>query len=433
MANQLLLDIDPLLKSRDFRLLFAGQLVSMFGSQLTMVAIPYQVYALTRSSLQVGAVSLAQLVPLIVGALVGGSIGDTFERRHILLVSLSALSLTSAALAFNASFAHPSVLAVYLISAAGAALGGVVSTACQAAVPSLVEDGQLVAAYAAMQVVDQVAMVAGPALSGLLIGTVRVPWVYGIDAVTFVVMGLAMVRMGATSRPMGVERPKRASVIEGLRYLRGRPVMQGAYLIDLNATVFGVPRALFPALAATVFHGGPSTLGLLYAAPGAGALLGAFTTGWLARIRRQAWAVIVAVGVWGTAIAIFGLVHALWAALALLAIAGWADVISAVLRTTILQTAVSEAFRARVSSVQIAVVEGGPRLGDLEAGGVGTAVSTEFAVVSGGLACIAGAVLLAGVLPAFRRYHRPNQAEALPATSPASGCPPQSGDAGPGP
>jgi hypothetical protein len=194
--------------------------------------------------------------------------------------------------------------------------------------------------------------------------------------------------------------------VAGFRYLRGRQVLQGVYLIDLNAMVFGMPRALFPALAASAFRGGASTLGFLYAAPAAGALAGALTTGWLERIRRQARAVVAAVCVWGAAIVAFGVVHLLGAALALLAVAGWADVISAVLRSAILQTSVPEAFRSRISSVQIAVVEGGPRLGDLESGAVASLVSTEFAIISGGLACVAGAILLASRLSGFRHYDR---------------------------
>ena len=201
-------------------------------------------------------------------------------------------------------------------------------------------------------------------------------------------------------------RPGLRAIAEGLRYLRGRQAMEGAYLIDVNAMVFGMPRALFPALAVSVFHGGARTLGYLYAAPAAGALVGALTTGWLNRINRQAWAVIVAVCVWGAAIVAFGLVHVLWIALVLLALAGWADVLSAVLRSTILQTSTSEEYRSRVSAVQIAVVTGGPRLGDLEAGAVATLVSTQFSIVSGGAACIAGAALLATLLPGFRRYDR---------------------------
>jgi predicted MFS family arabinose efflux permease len=184
--------------------------------------------------------------------------------------------------------------------------------------------------------------------------------------------------------------------------VRGRQAIQGAYLIDVNAMVFGMPRALFPALAATRFGGGAQVLGLLYAAPGAGALLGALTTGWVSRVRRQGLAVIVAVIVWGVAITCFGLVHWLPVALALLAVAGWADVISAVFRNTIIQLAVPDALRGRLSGLQIAVVTGGPRIGDLESGAVAAGFGDTVSVVSGGLACIAGALLLARMLPGFR-------------------------------
>jgi predicted MFS family arabinose efflux permease len=203
----------------------------------------------------------------------------------------------------------------------------------------------------------------------------------------------------------GAARPGIASLVEGMRYVRRRPSIGGAYLIDANAMVFGMPRALFPALALSLFHGGATTLGLLYAAPGAGALVGALTTGWVSRVRRRGRAVVVAVGVWGIAVAAFGLVHVLWAALALLAVAGWADVISAVLRNTIIQMSVSDDFRSRLSSFQMAVVQGGPRLGDFESGAVAAALGTEFSIVSGGIACVIGAGVVAGVLPGFR-HHR---------------------------
>jgi MFS family permease len=411
MPSRIMIDLEPLRRSRDFRLLFAGQLAGVFGGQLASVAIPFQVYALTRSSLQVGAVSLAQLLPLVFGALAGGALGDAIGRRRLLIVTSPALALTSGALAVNAALARPSLLVLYLVSAVAAMLGGMVSTACNSAVPALVEARHLVAAYATMQVVDQSAMVLAPALSGLLIEAIRLPWLFALVAASYLVSALSAVRMtarldaAAATRPDAATatRPGLGSVAEGLRYLRGRQALQGAYLIDLGATVFGLPRALFPALAVSVFHGGPAVLGYLYAAPGAGALLGALTTGWLGRIRRPGRAVIVAVCGWGTAIVIFGLIHVLWLALASLAVAGWADVISAVLRTTILQRSVPEEFRSRISSVQIAVVEGGPRLGDLEAGAVASLVSTEFSVVTGGLVCIVGALLVAGLRPGFRR------------------------------
>lgn len=403
MPPRILLDLDPLRESRDFRLLFAGQLVGVFASQLTVVAIPFEVYAMTRSSLQVGAVSLVQLVPLIAGALMGGALGDAFDRRRIMMVTSLMLALTSGGLAVNASNSHPSLAALYLVSAAAAGIGGVISTTANAAVPALVEAGELMAACASMQVVDQLAMVVAPALCGVLIDAIHLQWVFALVAVFYLLASLVVLRITKLPGSGAAGSRGLASVREGLRFLNGRQALQGVYLIDLIAMVFGLPRALFPAVTVSVFHGGAGTLGCLYAAPGAGALVGALTTGWLARIRRRAWAVVAAVCGWGTAITAFGLVDTLWVALVLLAVAGWTDVISAVLRTTILQTSVPEAFRSRISSLQIAVVEGGPRLGDLESGALATLVSTEFSIVFGGLACMVGALLVAGVMPGFRR------------------------------
>jgi MFS family permease len=397
-----MIDVAPLRDSRDFRLFFLGQLVSMLGSQLTMVAIPYQVYRQTHSSFQVGAVSLVQLVPLVICSLAGGSYVDAWDRRRMMLWSFAALALTSAGLALNASAMHPQLWALYVISALGAGLTGFVSPARMAVVPSVVPSSQLVPAFAFMQVVIQVGTVVGPALAGLLIAAADLALVYGIDAATFVV-AMVTVFLMRPMRPTGhTERPGWRAFVEGVRYLRGRQAVQGAYLIDINAMVFGMPRALFPAMAETVFHGGALTLGLLYAAPGAGALVGALTTGWVNGIRRQGFAVIVAVIVWGASIAVFGFVDTLGLALVLLAVAGWADVISAVLRNAIILAAAPDAMRGRLASFQSAVVQSGPRLGDMEAGTVAALTSTTFSVVSGGLACIAGALVLARLMPGFR-------------------------------
>jgi MFS family permease len=412
MPGKILVDTTPLRESREFRLLFTGQLISMLGSQLTVVAIPYQVYGMTHSSLQVGAISLAQLVPFIAGALVAGPLGDSLDRRRIMLITSAALALTSAALAVNATVPHPSLLALYLISAVAAALNGFSSTARMASVPGLVARRQISAAAAIMQVTFQVGTVVGPALSGFLLG-IGLPLVYGIDAGTFVVCMVATFMMAPIPPADGPALNPWESAKEGMRYLRSRQALQGVYIIDINAMVFGMPRALFPAMAGSVFGGGTITLGFLYAAPGVGALIGALTTGWVAHLKRQGWAVIVAVVVWGAAIAVFGLVDTLWVALLMLAIAGWADVISAVLRNTILQTSIPDRFRSRMSSIQMAVVQGGPRLGDMESGAVATATSIEFSVVSGGLACIAGAVIIGLLMPQFRE-HRAGEIDEAP-------------------
>ena len=268
----------------------------------------------------------------------------------------------------------------------------------------MVERRHLAAAAAMTQIVFQVGVIVGPALSGLLLG-VGLPLVFGLDAASFVVAAVTSAMLGPIPPAHdGAGLSPWQSTKEGLRYLRSRQALQGVYLIDINAMVFGMPRALFPAMAGAVFGGGTITLGFLYAAPGVGALIGAVTTGWVATLRRQGWAVIVAVSVWGAAIAVFGFTDTLWIALVLLALAGWADVISAVLRNTMLQSSIPEKFRSRMSSIQMAVVQGGPRLGDMESGAVASLTSIEFSIVSGGLACIVGAAVIGAFLPVFRRH-----------------------------
>jgi MFS family permease len=404
MPGRILVDTTPLRESRDFRLLFIGQLVSMLGTQLTVVAIPYQVYSMTHSSLQVGAISLAQLFPFLAGALAAGPIGDAADRRPMMIWTGVVLAVTSGAMAVNAAVPHPSLVALYVVSALASGFYGFSSTARMASVPGMVAKPQMSAALAMMQIEFQLGTIIGPALSGILLA-VGLPLVYALDSLSFVVAVATAVMLhpippAHDAGGLSVWQ----STKEGLRYLRTRQALQGVYVIDINAMVFGMPRALFPAMAETVFHGGTITLGFLYAAPGIGAFLGALTTGWVAHLRRQGWTVIIAVVIWGVAITVFGFVDTLWFALVLLAIAGWADVISAVVRNTILQTSIPERFRSRMSSIQMAVVQGGPRLGDLESGAVATVTSVEFAVVSGGLACIAGAAIIGAVMPVFRRH-----------------------------
>jgi MFS family permease len=401
MAPKFMVDLAPIRESRDFRYLFAGVSISTLGGQLTTVAIPFQTYSMTHSSFQVGLISFVQFVPLIFGSLLGGTIGDVVDRRTLLRYAGLASSVTAGLLAWNATLAHPSLFALYLISAVAAGLTGFSNPARNAAIPMLVKPSQLVAAYSFNQVSFQLAIVAGPAIAGLLLAKVGLAWTYGLDAASFVILFVALLFISPLPPADGAKRAGVGSIVEGFRYLRGRQVIQGVYLIDLNAMIFGMPRALFPAMAANIFHGGTATLGLLYSAPGFGALLGALTTGWVEVLKRRGRAVILAVVGWGVAITFFGFSRVLWISVVLLAIAGWCDVISAVLRNTILQSSIPDSFRSRLSSFQMAVVQGGPRVGDMESGAVAALTSTEFSVVSGGLACIIGAVILAKVLPGF--------------------------------
>jgi MFS family permease len=420
---RLVIDLAPLRRSRDLRLLIGGQLVSVLGTQMTGVAVAYQVYGLTHSSLDVGLVSLATLLPLVAGALAGGAAADAADRRRLMLVVTALTAACSAGLAVNAGTAA-SLWPLYVLPAVAAGLSGFFDAAMQAVIPNLVPRSDVATASAMFQAAFQLSLVAGPTAAGLLLAGTGIRFVYWIDVATYAaaIASLLLMKPQPPAGATGAALPGRAadpgrrarlrrfrvpSLAEGLRFIRKRQAIQGAYLIDLNATFFGLPRALFPALAATRFGGGASTVGFLYAAPGAGALLGALTTGWVGRTRRQGRAVIIAVLVWGAAIATFGLVTWLAAALALLAIAGWADVISAVFRSAIIQLSVPDALRGRLMGLQIAVVTGGPQLGDVESGAVAAAFGNTVSAVSGGLACMAGALVLARLLPGFRRQQVP--------------------------
>ena len=368
----------------------------MLGNQLTVVAIAYQVYQLTHSSLWVGLVSLFQLPFLIWGSLWGGALGDRTDQRRILSIGGALLALLSCGLAVNSTLAHPSLVAIVLLSAAAAFGGGFVNPARNASIPRLVSPTKLVSAYSLNQVGIQVATVVGPAISGLLLAGFGVASCYWVDVASFVVFVVATLRMDPLPPIEGVTAISSwRATKEGLAYLRTHKMAQGVYVADLNAMIFGMPRALFPAMGLTVFHGGPQLVGLFFAAPGIGALLGAVTTGWVERVDRRGRAVIVAIVVWGVAITLFGLSPWVGLALVALALAGWADVISAVLRNAILQSRIEDQYRGRLSAIQMAVVNGGPRLGDWESGAVAGITSTAVSVVSGGLACVVGSVYVA--------------------------------------
>jgi MFS family permease len=418
--RRLLIDLTPLRRSRDFRFLVGGELVSVLGTQLTTVAVPYQVYQLTRSSLAVGLVSITQLLPLIAGSLLGGSVADAVDRRRVLMAAQVLMAACSAGLAVNADLG-PSLWPLFVLPALAAGFSGLDSAGRNAIVPNMVRRSEVSTANAIFQALFQFGLVAGPALAGLLLAGAGVRFVYWMDVASFGVALVAVFLISPQPAPADLagHRPGLQSILEGLRYVRGRQAIEGAYLIDINAMVFGMPRALFPALAVSVFGGGASTVGFLYAAPGAGALIGALTTGWVSRIQRQGLAVILAVIAWGFAVTCFGLVSWLPLALLLLAVAGCADVISAVFRSTIIQLSVPDALRGRLAGLQIAVVTGGPRIGDLESGAVAAAFGDTFSVVSGGLACIAGALLLARLLPGFRhlRLDAAGHAQAAPGPS----------------
>jgi MFS family permease len=396
-------DLTPLRKYRHFRRLWAGQVVSGMGTQLTLVAVSFQAYGLTHSTLVVGLIGLAQLVPLLAGALWGGSLADAMDRRRVLILTQVAMATAVAGLVANASLAHPVVWPLFVCTAAGAGFQGVDWPARRAALPMLVDHRDVTAAIALQTTIQQLALVAGPALAGVLIATIGLGAVYGIDVATFAVALVAAALLPALvpaggGTPMGVR-----SMAEGFRHLSREKLLSATYWIDLNAMIFGMPRAVFPALGVGLFGGGAGVVGLLYAAPGAGALVGSLFTGWCSRVRHQGRAIAACVVVWGSTIALFGVISVLWIGLVLLALAGAADVVSAVFRQAVQQRTVPEHLQGRLSGTFFAVVAGGPRVGDAETGVAAAIGGPQFAVWSGGLACVAGVAVLLWRVPELWR------------------------------
>ncbi|MFI6985752.1 MFS transporter [Embleya sp. NPDC050154] len=403
-AKAVLADVTPLREFPDFRRLWFGHSVSSLGQQMTAVAVAIQVYDLTGSNFAVGVVGLCSVLPLIVFGLLGGAIADSLDRRLVGLVTASGLAAVSIVLAGQAFLDLAQVWLLYVAVAVQSAFFAVNNPARTSMLPKLLPPARLPAANALNSIAMALAMTVGPMLGGLVIGLWSFQAAYLIDAIAFSAALYAMWRLPSMPPTRAEDGRKRASVLEGLRFLRGRPNVRMTFLTDIVAMVFGMPRALFPAMAATLYGGGATTVGLLVAAPAVGALAGGLFSGWLGRVRRQGRAVVLAVIAWGSCITVFGLGGPLWLGLILLALAGCADTISMVFRNTIMQVATPDAMRGRLAGVFIVVVAGGPRLGDFEAGSVASLTTERISVVSGGLACVVLVIVLSLRWRGFWRY-----------------------------
>jgi MFS family permease len=397
-------DVTPLRTSRQFRLLWSGQAMSFLGSMLTYVALPYQVFRLTGSSLAVGMLGLSTFVPLLAVGLVGGALADTLDRRRLFFLAETGLAAVSVLLAVNAFLPQPQLWALYLLSGCSGALMGLGRPSLDAMLPRLVAPEQVAAASALTALYGSLGLVLGQLAGGVLVATVGLGATYAIDAATFAASLLTLRAMDAMPPDPDAGAVSLSSIREGLRYVRGNKVVLGTYLLDANAMVFGFPRAVMPALAAGRFGGGAATLGLLYAAPTAGAFVVSATSGWASAVRRHGLAIAIAVAVWGLSIIAFGLTHTLPLALVALAVAGGADMVSGVFRMTIWAQAVPDRYRGRLAGVTLINVTSGEMLGDVEGGAVGAWRGPGFSVVSGGVACLAGLAVCLALLPDFVRY-----------------------------
>ncbi|MCU1589755.1 MAG: transporter [Frankiales bacterium] len=398
----LTLDTGPLRRHRDFRLLFAGQAVTFLGSMITYVAIPYQVYRLTGSSFVVGLLGLVEFVCMLSMAFLGGALADSVDRRRMVQVTELALLLTSALLLGNALLPHPSVAVLFVAAGLATLFDALQRPSLDALLPRLVPREDVLAAGALNSMRGTAGMIGGPAVGGLLITLFGLPSTYAVDIGTFAFSLAVLARMQAVPPPPDAERPSLRGVIDGVRFARSRPELMGTYLVDINAMFFGMPNALFPAIAAS--YGGADVLGLLYAAPAVGAFLATLTSGWAGRIHRHGLAILWAATGWGVAILAFGLIHNLALGLLFLGLAGGADMISGIFRSTIWNTTIPDRLRGRLAGIELISYSTGPTLGNVEAGAVASLTSVRMSVGIGGVLCVAGTALLALALPEFRRY-----------------------------
>jgi MFS family permease len=391
-------------RQRDFRNLWLGQAVSTIGAEIGVVAVPYQVYTLTHSTALVGLLGLASLIPLLVVPLIGGAIADALDRRTVLLRTETGMAFVAALFLGNSLLAHPRVWVLFVLQGLAVAIFSLGRPALSSLTPRLVPDEQIAAASALSSVYNSLAAVGGPAVGGLLIAAAGVPWTYAIDLVTYVA-SFVVIWLLPKLQPVGeVDRPSLSSILDGFRFLGGRQALLGIFAVDTAAMVFGMPTALFPALALHSLGGNAATVGFLYSAPYAGALVCSLASGWTTHVRRQGVAVTIAACTWGAAIAAFGFMTSLWPALVLLAVAGGADFFSAVLRSTMLLRATPDHLRGRLSGIEFAQVASAPNLGDLEAGVLASLTSLRFSIVSGGLFCVVACIATALALPGFLKY-----------------------------
>lgn len=402
LLRTLAIDVGPLRRHRDFRLLFIGQGVSLAGSMITFVAIPFQVYELTGSSFVVGLLGLAELVPLLATALLGGALADAHDRRRLVLLADSILLVLALVLVGNALLDEPHVWVLFVVAAGMSAAGGIQRPPLDAMLPRLVPREELPAASALDGFRGNAAQIAGPALAGILIAAAGLGVTYAVDAATFLVSLTALLMMRAVPPPPEAAPPSWERVKEGFRYARSRQELVGTYAVDINAMLFGIPVALFPAVAER--FGGPEVLGLLYAAEPAGGSLLTLTSGWVGRIRRHGKAVALSAIAYGAAIVAFGFADSLVLALLALAAAGAADMSSGIFRQTMWNQTIPDHMRGRLAGIEQLSYSIGPTVGMAESGLVASLTSVRFSIVSGGVGCIVGSVVLCALLPRFWRY-----------------------------
>ena len=369
---------------------------------MTYVALPYQMFQLTHSSFQVGLLGVAELVPLLMTAFVGGALADSVDRRRMVIVTDVFLAAGSLSLALLAWHGAPPVWSLYVLAGFMSGMNGLQRPSIDALMPRLVPRDDLMAAAALSSFRGSFIMIVGPAIGGVLIASMGLAFTYAMDVVSYVLALACIVMIRKTQAPENAERPTIESIREGFRYARSRQELIGTYVVDFVAMIFGMPMALFPAIADRL--GGPGILGLLYAAPAMGAFVASVTSRWTRAVKRHGLAVTVAAAVWGVAIVIFGFCDSMGPAVFFLALAGGADAVSGIFRSTMWNQTIPDNLRGRLAGIEMVSYMSGPMLGHVEAGLAAAAFGVRASVVSGGVLCVIGVGLCALMLPKFISY-----------------------------
>ncbi|MFK4265379.1 MFS transporter [Streptomyces milbemycinicus] len=398
----LLPDLAPWRSSRDFRLLWTAGLVTSFGTFLTMVALPLQIKELTGSALAVGAIGAVELVPLIVFGLYGGALADAVDRRKLILLTEVGLGLLSALLLANSLLPDPMLWPLYVVAALTSALTGLQRPAIDSITVRIVPHDQLTAAVALSSIRWQLSAVAGPSLAGVVVAYAGLPFAYGLDLLTFAVSALLGLGLAPAAPAHDAEQPSLRAIAEGARYAWRRKELLGTYAVDMAAMLFAFPNAIFPFLADEL--DAPWSLGLMYAAGSVGSIAVSLTSGWASRVHRHGRMVVLSAALWGAAMAVAGWLPNVWLVLLCLAVAGGADMVSGLFRSTMWNQTIPDELRGRLAGIELLSYATGPQLGQVRVGGMAGLVGVRASVWTGGLACVASIGLLALTLPKLMAY-----------------------------
>jgi len=396
------------LRHRDYRLLWFGQIVSLAGSQMQVVATGWLVLQLTNSAFQLGLLGLLRALPVMLLAMIGGTIADLFDRRRLLLITQTILLLIAATLALATATGAVSMPLIYALTVAAGATNAFDNPARQSLIPNLVPREELTAALTLNITTFQFGQIVGPLIGGIVVASFGAQGAYAIDALSFVAVLIALLLMRAQIAPNGGERAAVGrgfgAILEGFVFVRRNGIILSVMLLDFLATLFGSVQSLLPIFARDVLHVGAAGLGPLYAATSAGAMVAALTMSTRGTIRAQGPTLLIAIGIFGLCLVGFGLSTTFWLSLLFLAGSGAADTVSMVLRGSILQLATPDELRGRTVAVHMAFAMGGPQLGQLRAGLVVSLIGPLGAAATGGVACIATVVVIAAFIPKIRQY-----------------------------